>query len=76
MEPNPTFTDPARLNAFLAELRRNGTSPIEAIKIVREKQRISLGEAKRIVFNSPAWSDAREEQAKLIDEIFAALESE
>jgi len=76
MEPNAPLPDAASINLFLATLRAEGASAIDAIKAVREKQKVSLGDAKRIVLNSPAWIDAREAQVRLFDEILAALESE
>jgi ribosomal protein L7/L12 len=56
----------------LAQLRADGFSPIESIKVTRAVLHVSLGEAKRIVHESPAWSDARDEFDVLHD---AALEA-
>ena len=43
----------------LRQLRADGFSPIESIKVTRAVLHISLGEAKRIVHDSDAWSDSR-----------------
>jgi ribosomal protein L7/L12 len=72
MEPNENMN----IDRYLTELRKSGTSLIDAIKVIRERQQVSLGEAKRIVLNSPAWADAKEAQARLFDEIVTALELE
>ena len=44
----------------LRRLRRDGFSPIDAVKITRAVLGVDLDEAKRIVHTSDAWSDARE----------------
>ncbi len=44
----------------LAQLRTDGFSPVESIKVTRAVLHVSLGEAKRIVHFSEAWADARE----------------
>ena len=43
----------------LVQLRADGFSPIESIKVTRAVLNISLGEAKRIVHDSDAWATAR-----------------
>ena len=43
----------------LAQLRADGFSPIESIKITRAVLNVSLGEAKGIVHRSQAWADRR-----------------
>lgn len=47
-------------NAVLAQLRADGFSPVESIKVTRAVLHVSLGEAKQIVHTSEAWADARE----------------
>ncbi len=42
----------------LAQLRAEGFSPIESIKITRAVLHVTLREAKRIVHRSRTWSDA------------------
>jgi len=42
----------------LAQLRTDGFSPIEAIKITRIVRQVSLAATKRIVHESSAWADA------------------
>ena len=56
----------------LAQLRTEGFSPIESIKVTRVVLRVSLGEAKRIVHQSRAWEDARESFDQLHDVAEAA----
>ena len=43
----------------LRRLRRDGFSPIDAVKITRAVLGVDLDEAKRIVHTSDAWADAR-----------------
>ena len=45
----------------LAQLRADGFSPVESIKVTRAVLQVSLGEAKRIVHESQAWADRRAE---------------
>ncbi|MEO6126603.1 MAG: hypothetical protein ABIR32_23115 [Ilumatobacteraceae bacterium] len=45
----------------LAQLRVDGFSPIESIKVTRAVLHVTLGEAKRMVHTSRTWSDTREE---------------
>lgn len=56
----------------LAQLRAEGFSPIESIKVTRAVLHVSLGEAKRIVHQSRAWADAREGFDQLHDVAEAA----
>ena len=53
------------LDDVLAELRGRGASIIDSLKIVREVERVSLGEAKLIVDASPAWADMRSSNREL-----------
>ena len=43
----------------LAQLRAEGFSPVESIKVTRAVLRVSLGDAKAIVHDSVAWADLR-----------------
>ena len=56
----------------LAQLRAEGFSPVESIKVTRAVLHVSLGEAKRIVHQSRAWEDARESFDQLHDAAEAA----
>ena len=56
----------------LAQLRAEGFSPIESIKVTRAVLHVSLGEAKRIVHQSRAWEDARDGFDQLHDVAEAA----
>jgi ribosomal protein L7/L12 len=55
------------LNRELVELRAAGASPIDAIKLIRERSGVSLGEAKIIFANHPAWADVHERNQPLHD---------
>ena len=46
-------------NTVLSRLRADGFSPVESIKVTRAVLHVSLGEAKAIVHDSPAWADLR-----------------
>ncbi|MEV6243912.1 hypothetical protein [Lentzea sp. NPDC051838] len=50
--------DPADLDEMLADLRQRGLSKIASINALREAG-FGLGEAKRIVHESPVWADRR-----------------
>ncbi len=52
-------------DAVLAQLRSDGFSPVESIKVTRAVLHVSLGEAKQIVHTSEAWSDARDDFEQL-----------
>ncbi|MFN0027291.1 MAG: hypothetical protein ACKV2O_08940 [Acidimicrobiales bacterium] len=43
----------------LTQLRSDGFSPVESIKITRAVLHVSLADAKRIVHQSAAWADLR-----------------
>lgn len=43
----------------LAQLRADGFSPVESIKITRAVLHVRLADAKRIVHQSAAWADLR-----------------
>ena len=55
-----TVLDRDEWNAVLAQLRADGFTPAESIKITRAVLHVPLGEAKAIVHNSAAWEDRRE----------------
>jgi hypothetical protein len=57
-------------DAALAELRRNRATPFQCIAAVAESENIGPGEAKRVVAESPAWTDYfRRNDEQLIEEI-------
>lgn len=51
--------DPKELNEVLYELRADGFSPIDSIRVTRAVLHVSVGEAKDIVHRSQAWADLR-----------------
>jgi ribosomal protein L7/L12 len=64
---SPTAVDRAEWNEVLAQLRADGFTPSESIKITRAVLRVGLGEAKEIVHNSAAWVDLRDRFEQLHD---------
>jgi hypothetical protein len=64
--------DQERWNAVLGQLRSDGFSPAESIKITRAVLHVSLGDAKRIVHQSPAWADVRGHFEHVHDAVEAA----
>lgn len=61
-QTSPTTKAPVDHHAWervLAQLRTDGSSPIDSIKITRAVLQVNLAEAKRIVHQSAAWADLR-----------------
>ena len=65
----PTLSDilDEALNRELAVLRSADGHPIDAIKLIRGRMGVSLGEAKAIFANHPAWADVHEANQPLHD---------
>ena len=59
---------PANIEVRLVELRKDGVSPVQAIKIIRSEYAISLGEAKRRLSLSAAWLEISASSARLQEE--------
>lgn len=59
-------------NTVLAQLRVDGFSPIESIKITRTVLHVSLGDAKLILQESGVWADLNDDVAELHDALEAA----
>jgi ribosomal protein L7/L12 len=57
----------------LAQLRSDGFSPIESIKVTRAVLHVGLGEAKQIVHMSTAWADERSAFERLQDQVEAVV---
>ena len=51
----------------LAQLRADGFSPIESMKVTRAVLQLSLRDAKALVHESPAWADQRQAWDELQD---------
>jgi len=49
-----------QLDTRMQELRADGVSILQCIKLAMTNQECSLGEAKRIVVNSDVWHDRRD----------------
>jgi len=71
---SPTSMTERDWDHVLAQLRADGFSPVEAIKITRVVRQVTLAEAKRIVHESSAWADARDAFDDLQDVALAAAE--
>lgn len=65
----------ARTDEWLLELRRAGATQVDAVKLVRELEGISLGNAKAVVDESPVWQDMREVNRQLREAAGEALEA-
>jgi ribosomal protein L7/L12 len=70
-----TPVDQEEWERVLAQLRADGFSPIESIKVTRAVLRVSLGDAKRIVHLSNAWADARGGFDQLHETVASSLEN-
>jgi ribosomal protein L7/L12 len=66
--------DTSDLDALLYDLRERGSSPIEAIKTIRDVKSCSLGDAKAFFATHPAWSDVHDAAQPLHDAAERALE--
>ena len=69
-----TVADRGDWERVLAQLRADGFSPVESIKITRAVLQVSLGEAKQIVHLSRAWADRRADFEQLHDLASSALQ--
>jgi ribosomal protein L7/L12 len=57
----------------ISQMKRQGLPPIDAIKAVRSKFSVGLGDAKQLVMSHPAWAEEAAAAATLHDEIEMAL---
>jgi ribosomal protein L7/L12 len=73
---SPTEIKDAGLStdAMLARLRQEGADIVESLKVLREVEGISLGQAKIIVDESAAWADRRSANEQLRDVAEKALD--
>jgi ribosomal protein L7/L12 len=67
-----TTIDRGEWSAVLTQLRGEGFSPVESIKVTRAVLHVSLAEAKTIVHESRAWADRRADFDQLHDTAEAA----
>jgi ribosomal protein L7/L12 len=61
------------IDDVLAELRSRGASIGESLKVIREVEHLTLGEAKVVVDESRAWADQRTSNDALRDEVIRAF---
>jgi hypothetical protein len=66
----------ARWDEILQTLRAEGFSKIDSIRATVEVLRLPLADAKRLVHESRAWSDRREQDDLWHDALIAELEAE
>jgi ribosomal protein L7/L12 len=59
----------AATDVWLRALRDDGATIIDSVKVVREVLGVSLAEAKPIVDESPVWSDVRESNRVLREQV-------
>lgn len=59
-------------DAVLSQLRADGFSPVESIKVTRAALHVSLGQAKVIVHQSLAWADLHSSFEALHETVEAA----
>ena len=64
------------LETGLQELRRMGVTPVETIKAIREAKCVSLGDAKQIFSQSPAWAADVRASGLLHDEVLRLVAQE
>jgi len=70
------WDDGARWDAILVTLRDEGFSKTHCIRATVEILRLPLADAKRIVHDSRAWTDRREQADRFHDALIAELEAE
>jgi hypothetical protein len=70
------WDDGTRWDAILENLRAEGFSKIDCIRASVEVLRLPLADAKRLVHESRAWADRREQDDQWHDALIAELEAE
>jgi hypothetical protein len=66
----------SRWDAILENLRAEGFSKIDCIRATVEVLRLPLADAKRLVHESRAWADRRDQDDQWHDALIAELEAE
>jgi ribosomal protein L7/L12 len=64
-----------RWDAILGALRADGYSKVDCIKATVEQLRLPLTDAKRIVHESTAWSDVRQDDDRWHDQLAGDVEA-
>lgn len=70
------WNDGARWDAILDALRNEGFSKMDCIRASVEVLRLPLADAKRVVHESRAWADRREDDDRFHDALIAELQAE
>lgn len=69
------WNDGARWDAILVALRDQGFSKIDSIRATAEILRLPLADAKRLVHDSQAWADRRQNDDEWHDALIVELEA-
>ena len=64
-----------RWGAILGALRAEGFSKVDCIKATVQQLRLPLADAKRVVHDSAAWADVREQDDELLDRLASEVEA-
>jgi len=64
-----------RWDAILGALRSEGFSKVDCIKATVQQLRLPLADAKRVVHDSAAWADLREQDDELLDRLATEVET-
>jgi hypothetical protein len=64
-----------RWGAILGALRAEGFSKVDCIKATVQQLRLPLADAKRVVHDSAAWADVREQDDELLDRLATEVEA-
>ena len=64
-----------RWDAILGALRAEGFSKVDCIKATVQQLRLPLADAKRVVHDSAAWADVREQDDELLDRLASEVEA-
>lgn len=68
-ETNPDFY---KISDFITDLKALGASPLESMRLLKNKFNINLSECRDLVFDSKDWEGARELSEKLTQEFLDA----
>lgn len=64
-----------RWDAILGALRAEGFSKVDCIKATVQQLRLPLADAKRVVHDSAAWAEVREQDDELLDRLAREVEA-
>lgn len=61
---------------ILSAIRDAGATPVQSMKVLCDIRGIGVGEAKRVVWDSPVWAERRPAQEQFEADILAAIEED